>query len=189
MNYSCHRRPQDPHWSVVYMKQRCKHRPFLHRCLMPQNSSSQGWPFGSPGVRAGCQGNFIWEATAIWKLTTAVCLQQERRDRTGLVGFIRSALAVCTQICDDLVPKHLAGNKRPQAHQSYPTIQSVCKQPSLATGPELASFVPVAVLSKRKGEHQHCYSKAKLLEGNSSSGEHPGRELQGMSESHKQKRQ
>lgn len=179
MKYSCRTRPQDPCWSAANMKQGCEHRSFLHRCLIPQNSSLQGLPFGSPGVGAGCQGNFLWEGTAIGKLTAAVCLQWEHRDRTGLVGFIRSALALHTQVCNDLVPKHLAGNKCPQACQSYPTIQLTCKWPSLGVEPELASFLPEVVLSKRKGEHQHHYSKAKLLEGNSSTGEHPGRALHG----------
>lgn len=160
MKYSCHTRPQDSRCSVANRKQGCEHRPFLHRCLMPQNSSSQGWPLGSPGVGAGCQGNFIWEGTATGKPTAAVCLQQERRDRIGLAGFIRSALALCTQVCDALVPKHLAGNKCPQARQSYPTIQSACKRPSLAIEPELASFVPEAVLSKKKGR-----APALLLQG------------------------
>lgn len=174
------------------MKYSCRTRPTLVCCrpetgMWAQTISSQvsrdtefiitRWSFGSPGVGAGCQGNFIWEGTPIGKPTAAVCLQQECRDRTGLVGFIRSALALCTWVCDALVPEHLSGNKHPQARQSYLTIQSACKRPTLAIEPKLASFVPEAVLSKRKREYQHCYSKAKLLEGNSSSSEHPGRAI------------
>lgn len=120
LKYSCRTRSQDPCWPVADTN-----RPFLQRCLMLQYSSSQEWPTGSSGVGAGCQGNFIWEGTGIGQLTAAMWLQWEHRDRPGLVGFIRSALALCTQVCNDPIRKHLAGNKCPQAHQSYSAIVSM----------------------------------------------------------------
>lgn len=85
----------------------------------------------------------------------AVGMQRQNRPST-------SALALCTQICDDLLPKHLAENKCPQARQSYPTTQSAWKWAGLAAEPELASFVPEAVLSKKEST-----GTAKLLGGNS----------------------
>lgn len=116
-----------------------------------RNSSSQGRSFGSPKVRVGCQGNFIWEGTATGNVTAAVSLQWECRDRTGLVDQLYAVdLALCTQICDDLLPKHLAENKWSQVHQSYPTMQAAWKWAYLAAEPELASFVPEAALSKRE---------------------------------------
>lgn len=94
----------------------------------------------------------------------------QRQNRPG-----RSALALCTQICDDLLPKHLAENKCPQARQSSPTMQSAWKWAGPAAEPELASLVPEAVLSKRKST-----STARILGGSSPSGECPGRALYGM---------
>lgn len=125
---------------------------------MPQNSS-QGWPTGSPGARAGCQGSFIWEGTVTGKPPAAACLQRERRHRTGLVGLIRSAPALYTPDRTDTLPKHLAGNKPLPVHQSCPAAQPAGRWPSLTTGVQLASSAPRAVWSESTGEHQHrhCY--------------------------------
>lgn len=128
-----------------------------------RDSSSQGRSFGSPKVGGGCQGNFIWESTATGNLTAAVCLQWECRDRTGLVDQLCAVdLALCTQICDDLLPKRLAENKWSQVHPSYPTMQSAWKWAYQAPEPQLASFVPEAALSKREST-----GIAKLLGGSS----------------------
>lgn len=132
-----------------------------------------------PRGRSWLSRQFSLRRYSNWKTDRCCVLAvgSQRQNRPGRVYKVSSSTAHTSLQWSG--PQTLAGNKCFQARQSYLTIQLACEWLSLGAEPELASFVLEVVLSKRKGVHQHCYSKAKLLEGNSSTSEHSSRALYG----------